>query len=139
VDDKTFHLDVVTPRKLVFSGAVVSFSAPGSMGGFQILYNHASFLTSIVVGHVKVLKADGTQIFFATNGGFVEVHDNKVDMLADAAEPADAIDVQRAEVAKERAERRLKEKKPELDVDRARAALQRALNRLRVAKRSSAS
>ncbi|MGB2869940.1 MAG: F0F1 ATP synthase subunit epsilon [Bacteroidota bacterium] len=133
--DKTFHLEIVTPRKTVVSAEVESFSAPGVMGGFQVLRSHAPMLASLKVGEIKVLGADGKEARYATSGGFVEVRDNKVVALVETAERSDEIDVDRANAAKTRAEKRLAEKKLETDIDRARAALSRAVNRLRIARR----
>jgi len=133
--DKIYRLEIVTPNKVVFSGDVTSFSAPGVIGGFQVLRNHAPLLSNIAVGEVKLTDAGGIEFRFATSGGFVEVHENKLVMLAETAERSDEIDVTRAEAARERAQRRLAEKKAETDIERARLALHRALNRLKVAAR----
>ncbi len=132
---KSFTLEIVTPRKVVFTGEVMSFSAPGVMGGFQILYNHAPMLAAIGIGEAKFLDGSGKEVHFATSGGFVNVVANHVTVLAESAERSDEIDVPRAEAAKERASRRLSGHEPATDVDRARVALQRALNRLRIAAR----
>jgi len=105
------------------------------IGGFQVLRNHAPLLSNIAVGEVKLTDAGGIEFRFATSGGFVEVHENKLVMLAETAERSDEIDVTRAEAARERAQRRLAEKKAETDIERARLALHRALNRLKVAVR----
>jgi F-type H+-transporting ATPase subunit epsilon len=131
--DKAFKLEIVTPKKIVFSGDVISFSAPGVVGGFQVLKSHAPLLSNIAVGEVKFVDSSGQESRFATSGGFVEVHENKVMMLAETAERSDEIDVARAEAARERARKRLAEKRAEIDLDRARLALFRALNRLKVA------
>ena len=131
--EKVFKLEIVTPKKIVFSADVISFSAPGVAGGFQVLRSHAPFLSNIGIGEVKLVEASGSEARFATSGGFVEVHDNKVILLAETAERSDEIDVTRAETAKERARKRLAAKTAEIDVDRARLALFRALNRLKVA------
>ena len=133
--DKSFKLEIITPKKIVFSGDVISFSAPGVMGGFQVLRSHAPLLSSIAIGEVKLVDVSGTEIRYATSGGFVEVHENKVMLLAETAERSDEIDVQRAESARDRARTRLKEKVEETDIDRARLALFRAMNRLKVADR----
>ena len=133
--DKSFKLEIVTPKKVVFSGEVTSFSAPGVMGGFQVLKSHAPLLSNIAIGEVKLVDVSGTEVHYATSGGFVEVHENKVMLLAETAERSDNIDVQRAESARDRARARLKEKAEELDIDRARLALYRAMNRLKVADR----
>jgi F-type H+-transporting ATPase subunit epsilon len=131
--EKAFTLEIVTPKRVVFSGEVTSFSAPGVVGGFQVLKNHAPLLSSIAVGEVKLIDISGIESHYATSGGVVEVHDNKVIMLAETAERSDEIDVIRAQAARDRARKLLAEKKTEVDFDRARIALFRALNRLKVA------
>jgi F-type H+-transporting ATPase subunit epsilon len=131
--DKLFHLEIVTPRRVVYAGDVESFSAPGVMGGFQVLHSHAPLLSAISVGEVKLRSADGHEARYATSGGFVEVRDNKVVVLAETAERADEIDQDRAKAAQDRARKRLHEREKETDLDRARIALFRALNRLKVA------
>ena len=131
--DKAFKLEIVTPKKVVFSGDVISFSAPGVVGGFQVLKSHAPLLSNIAIGEVKLVDSSGQEMRYATSGGFVEVHENKVMMLAETAERSDEIDVTRAEAARERARKRLAVKSGEADFDRARLALFRAMNRLKVA------
>jgi F-type H+-transporting ATPase subunit epsilon len=131
--DNLIQLDIVTPAKIVFSDEVKSFTAPGVDGGFQILPRHAPFITTIVVGPVKFVTKEGETRRFATSGGTVEVHDNKITMLAETIEATDEIDVARAEAAKERATRRIELKEPGTDFDRARLALFKAINRLKVA------
>ena len=131
--EKLFRLEIVTPKKTVFSATVESFSAPGIIGGFQVLRSHAPLLSSIKIGEVKIKDSQGKEWRYATSGGFVEVRDNKVVMLAETAEKADEIDVKRADAARDRAGKRITEKKIDTDVDRARIALQRAANRLKVA------
>jgi len=133
--DKIYRLEIVTPNKVVFSGDVTSFSAPGVIGGFQVLRNHAPLLSNIAVGEVKLTDAGGIEFRFATSGGFVEVHENKLVMLAETVERSDEIDVTRAEAARERARKRLADKEAGIDIERARLALHRALNRLKVAAR----
>ena len=131
--EKAFKLEIVTPKKVAFSGDVSNFSAPGVVGGFQVLKNHAPLLSNIAVGEVKLVDLEGNELHFAASGGVVEVHDNKVIMLAETAERSDEIDVTRAEAARDRARKRLAEKKAEIDIERARLALFRAMNRLKVA------
>lgn len=134
--EKAFKLEIVTPRKVVFNGDVVSFSAPGTMGGFQVLYNHAPLLAEIGVGELKVQDPQGNEIRYATSGGFVDVKQNKVVMLAETAEHSTEIDHARAEAAKERAAKRLAAHDANLDVTRAQAALSRAINRIKIARRA---
>ena len=134
--EKVLNLEIVTPRKVMYSGDVISFSAPGVLGGFQVLFNHAPLLSAIDAGEVKIQEAQGRELRFATSGGFVEVLKNHVSMLAETAERSDEIDKARSESAKERARKRLSQKTPDLDVDRARVALARAMNRLKIAKKA---
>ncbi|MEX0602800.1 MAG: F0F1 ATP synthase subunit epsilon [Bacteroidota bacterium] len=132
MDAHTFDLEIVTPRKVLFKGTVASFSAPGVVGGFQVLYNHAPLLSAITVGEVKVIDQAGKESFYATSGGFVEVRENRVVLLAETAERKEDIDVARAAAARDRAVSRLEEKHIETDIERARAAMHRALNRLKI-------
>jgi len=131
--DKPFMLQVITPSRVVFSGEAVGISAPGVEGGFQVLRDHAALLSGLEPGRMKVLNADGSEVVYATGGGVLEVFDNTVVVLAESAERADEIDIERARAARGRAEQRLRERGPDLDVDRASMSLRRALNRLRVA------
>lgn len=133
--EKSFSLEIVTPRKVVFKGEVASFSAPGILGGFQVLYNHAPLLSALQVGEIKFTSIDGKEVRYATSGGFVEVKDNHVVTLAETAERADEIDVERAKAAQERAQKRLMEKSKDIEIDRAHIALARAINRLRIVER----
>ncbi|HLX13026.1 MAG TPA: F0F1 ATP synthase subunit epsilon [Bacteroidota bacterium] len=132
---KTFTLEIVTPKKVVFKGDVESFTAPGVEGSFQVLFNHAPLLAATGVGEIKVRGAEGADHYFATTEGFVEVNHNKVVMLADTAEAISEIDLTRAERAEMRARERLAKRDPDTDIDRARVSLQRAMNRIRLARK----
>jgi len=124
------NLEIFTPDKPIFNEEVESVTIPGTMGGFQILKNHAPLISTFDVG-VVIVNSGSETAYFSTSGGTVEVNDNKILILADSIESVDQIDVDRAEKAKERAEEILKRKKEE-DVDELRAttALKRALNRI---------
>lgn len=130
--DKPYKLEIVTPRKIIFSGEVFSFTAPGVTGGFQVLAQHAPLLAETGIGAIKLTTKDGQEIRYATSGGFVEVKDNSVVMIAETIENVEEIDVARAEAARQRALKRIKDRKPGTDLIRAEAALQRALNRIRI-------
>ena len=134
--DKAFKLEIVTPRKVVYTGDVVSFSAPGTMGGFQVLFNHAPLLAEIGVGEVKIQDPQGNDLRYSTSGGFVDVKQNHVVLLAETAEHSSEIDAARAEASKVRAQKRLAEHAAECDVARAQASLSRALNRLKLSHKS---
>jgi len=129
-------LEVVTPDRLLVSKEVDVVVATGVDGEFGVLYGHVPFLATLDIGELRY--RDGNEVeYLAVAGGFAEVTGKKITVLAEAAELAEEIDVQRAEKARERAERRLEEarKREEIDYARAEAALRRALVRLRVASR----
>ncbi len=129
------YLEVVTPDRLVVQETVDIVMAQGALGEFGILPNHIPFLTTLQTGKLSFRK--GPQLeYLAVSGGFAEVSNNKVTVLAEAAELAREIDVERARRAKERAERRLARAKEEaIDYARAEAALRRALVRLNIAEK----
>jgi len=133
MEEKNFQLDIVTPARTVYSGEVQSFTAPGVVGSFQVLFSHAPLLSSIGIGEVKITESSGPKLHFATGGGFVEVKGNKVILLAESAERADEINTERAEKSKARAEERLSKHYKFIDISRAQAALARSLNRLKIA------
>jgi F-type H+-transporting ATPase subunit epsilon len=130
---RNFKLEIVTPQRVVYDGAVVSFTVPGTIGSFQVLYNHAPLLSSLGVGEIKLVDDRGTEMSYATSGGFVEVRENRVVTIAETAERSNEIDIDRAAAARDRALKRLQEKRPDTDFERARAALARAMNRLKIA------
>ncbi len=129
------NLEVVTPTKLVVSEQVDLCTVPGTEGVFGVMANHAPILATIAIGEMHY-ENDGKQEKMAVSGGFVEVSNNRMTVLAEAAERMEEIDVDRALKAKERAERRLQEAasgREDIDIARAKAALARALTRLKVA------
>lgn len=135
----TLTVEIVTAERLVRSeDGVDVLIAPGSEGQLAILPRHAPLMTTLEYGEL-VFRRGADESSFAIERGFLEVRDNRVTVLADAAEAADEIDVDRAERARERAETRLREGHEqdmgETDLARAQAAMQRALLRLRVAER----
>ncbi|MDO8587354.1 MAG: F0F1 ATP synthase subunit epsilon [Armatimonadota bacterium] len=132
---KTFHLEIVTPDRVVLSDdRVASVIVPGSQGYLGVLAGHAPLLAELKVGQIDIRREDNSELAMATSGGFIEVSENKAIILADTAEIALEIDVSRAEDAKTRAEDRLRRRgEAETDAARADAALTRALNRLHVA------
>lgn len=127
-------LEIVTPVRTVLSEEVDMVVAPGELGEFGVLVNHIPFLTKLKIGELR-FKIDASTRYVAIMGGYAEVLPDKVTILATAAEEATDIDVIRAQAAKERAERRLREAKDRVEFARAQAALQRALARLKVAER----
>jgi F-type H+-transporting ATPase subunit epsilon len=131
--EKPFSLEIIAPTGIIYQGEVTSVSAPGTLGRFQVLFNHAPLLSSLIPGPIHVRDTAGKDTIFASGGGFLEVRDNKVVVLAESAERPDEIDVERARRAKERAELRLRSAAPDVDEIRAQLALARAKNRLQLA------
>jgi F-type H+-transporting ATPase subunit epsilon len=132
---ETIRCEVVTVEREIFSEDVSEVLAPGVWGQLGILPKHAPLITSLSVGELIIRREGLEDESFAIHGGFMEVRENRVTVLADTAERAEDIDIARAEVARERAESMLKESASEEDFERARAALRRASLRLTVAQR----
>ncbi len=124
-------LEVATPMRLVVAETVDEVVAPGVEGYFGVLPGHAPFLTTLGIGEVSYRIGRDTH-YLALAGGFAEVRNDKVIVLADTAERPEEIDRNRAERARERAEQRLSGRGSEeaIDYARAAAALRRALVRL---------
>jgi len=129
----TFQLEIVTPAKLVVKDTAEEAQIPGLSGYLGILPGHAPLITELGVG-VITYRASGVAHTLSVAWGFAEVLQDKVTILAEAAERPEEIDVGRAQKAKTRAEERLKSNDPQVDYTRAEDALQRAETRLNVAK-----
>ena len=136
MSDNLFHLEIITPEKVLVSGDTDSIEAPGVDGEFQILAGHTPFLTGLTTGPV-IFHKSGKKTFVSISGGFCEIQPQKTIVLAHTAELSHEIDKARAEEAKKRAQTRLESKdKPssdDIDIERAQAALYRAVNRLKIA------
>ena len=127
-------LEIVTPERKVLSEMVDIVMAPGELGEFGVLPGHIPFLCKLKIGELRY-RVGAVSRHVAIMGGYAEVLNNQVTILAAAAEAAIEIDVIRAKAARERAERRIAETRDKLEFARAQAALQRAMARLRVAER----
>jgi F-type H+-transporting ATPase subunit epsilon len=126
---------IVTAEREVFAEeGVEEVIAPGSEGEFTVLPQHAPLLTMIKPGIMRIVKG-GQEVDMAITGGFLEVRDDRVTILADAAERAEEIDEARALEARHRAERSLEEKVSLEHMIEAQAALQRALLRIKAVER----
>jgi len=130
------HLEVITPERRVYEDDVDMVIAPGSEGYLGILPHHAPLLTALGPGEFRVKKG-GLEEVLAVFGGFMDVRADRVVVLTEAAEPAEEIDTQRAQEARDRAQQALAlaGTMSAADEARARAALQRALVRIRVGER----
>ena len=128
-------VEIVTAERLVYSEEGVDrLIVPGVEGELGVLTLHAPLLTMIQPGVLRIVKGDD-EVEMAITGGFIEVRDNRVTILADAAERAEEIDSARAEEARRRAQRLLEEREADMDRARAEAGLARALARLKVVER----
>jgi F-type H+-transporting ATPase subunit epsilon len=128
-------LELATPTRLVVSAEVDEVVAPGSLGYFGVLPGHAPLLATLGIGEV-IYRIGRDEHHVAVSGGFAEVRNDKVIILADSAETPADVDRARAERARDRAEVRLSGRaQEEIDYTRAAAALARALTRLQVATR----
>jgi len=131
------RLRVVTPSRLVLDEEVDEVTAPGELGEFGVLPNHIAFLSTLVPGEMTY-KQGVNKTTLAISGGYAEVLDNVMTVLAPSAEFASEIDVARAQRAKDRAEQQLAElNREEKDWEIAEAALKRALVRLQVASKEA--
>jgi F-type H+-transporting ATPase subunit epsilon len=127
------HLEIVTPEKQLFSGAVDSVTVPSTTGCLGILPGHAPLLAELGIGEVSYKIGDRTDFLFCS-WGFVEVLPDRVVVLAQNAELASDIDIKRAEEAKSRAEKFLASKNTGIDFQRAELSLLRAISRLNAVK-----
>jgi F-type H+-transporting ATPase subunit epsilon len=128
-------LEIVTPERLAYSEEVDSVQVPGIDGELGILPNHAPLLSTLGVGELRIRKG-GAEELFAIAGGFVQVRPDKVVVMAETADLASEIDLEKAQEARREAERALETGYHEgADIAVARAALQQALLRIRVAER----
>ena len=134
----TLHLQIVTAERKLLDGEADMVIAPGGAGELGILPHHIPIITTLKPGELRVLQHD-EEVPFAVAGGFMEVRNSaegsEVIVLADAAERAEDIDLERAQAARQRAEQARAQSQSEIDAVAAETALLRALVRIRVAER----
>jgi F-type H+-transporting ATPase subunit epsilon len=130
-------VEIITAERVVYTAeGVDAVTLPGVMGELTVLPRHAPLMTMLQPGIVRVVRG-GQEEMLAVHGGFLEVMGDRVTVLADAAERAEEVDVERAEAARRRAQERLAERRAEaVDMAVAEAALRRALVRLKLAERA---
>jgi F-type H+-transporting ATPase subunit epsilon len=129
------QLEIVTPERQVYSDTVDSVQVPGSEGELGVLPHHAPLVSTLGVGELRFRK-DGTEESFAIVGGFLQIRPDRVVVLAETADLASDIDLEKAQEARREAERALESGFHEgADLSAARAQLQQALLRIRVAER----
>ena len=132
------ELEVVTPERRVLSESVNAVTVPGRGGEMGILPGHAPMISELQTG-VLSYNEDGTSFQLHVSGGFVEVNNDRVAVLAEIAERPEEIDAARARLAREHTEKQLSSGSgTEEDFEKARAKLERSVTRLRLAPRSGA-
>lgn len=136
-EETLLAVTIVTPTGTRAEYNVHHLRAPGIDGDFGVLPGHIPFITALKVGAVTFDQGSAIK-FWAVSGGFAEVLDNKVTILAENAEPAESIDVERAEAARQRALQRVRDHDnlQNYDAKRASSALARAINRINIASHS---
>ncbi|MEZ4682151.1 MAG: F0F1 ATP synthase subunit epsilon [Caldilineaceae bacterium] len=130
-------VDIVTPARRLLLEEVDMVTLPGMDGQLGILRGHVPLLSTLDIGEIVLHSASDTR-FIAVSGGVAEVRPDKVTIMADTAEPAEEIDIDRAEEARERARNSLEGAGPQRDPN-ALAALRRSNLRLKVARRRRSS
>jgi len=125
-------VDILTPEKNVLHTQADSVVVPAADGEMGFLADHAPLVAQLQPGEIRLRTGNDTQ-FFAVSGGFVEVQNNHVVVMAETAEMAHEIDIERARQAAERAKAALRAPSADVDLAQAEAALRRALMRLRTA------
>ena len=125
-------LEIITPEKVVYKDDVDEVVALTTNGEIAILPNHVDLLTQVSPGELIVKKGSNQQ-YLAITGGFLEISDNKISILADYAIKAQDIEVARAQEAKRRAEKLMEEKTSDNDLRIAQGEMIKAILELKVA------
>ncbi|HLT21004.1 MAG TPA: F0F1 ATP synthase subunit epsilon [Thermomicrobiales bacterium] len=129
------QVEIVTGERVVYQESDVDMViAPGADGELGILPRHAALFSLLSAGEMVVRKGTSEQ-HLAVFGGFLEVANDRVLILADTAERVEEIDEERAERARQRAEQALREAASQMEIEAALASLRRARVRTRLARR----
>ena len=126
---ESFKLQVVTPDEMFYEGEASMVELTTTEGQIGVYANHIPLTAIVAPGVLHIHEASEVKKA-ALHAGFIEILPDQITILAEVVEWPDQIDVKRAEEARVRAERRLKENKAETDVVRAELAMKRALTRL---------
>lgn len=127
----TFDAQLLTPEGALFEGEVFSVQLPGSDGSFQVLHDHAPIVSTLQIGRITIQTVKNRDINYAVSGGFIEMNDNKLTILAEKAEEASEIDIEEAKKARDEAKKILKE--TTFNREEAEHELAKAENRVKIA------
>lgn len=133
----TFHLDVVSAEKELYSGRVETCQVEGEQGAMGIMPGHAPLLTRLVPGTMRVVKQHGHEEIFYISGGILEIQPGTVTVLADVALRGDEIDTQEAEQARKRAEEQYTHLSADVDYAKVAVELAKAIAQTKAARYSS--
>jgi F-type H+-transporting ATPase subunit epsilon len=125
------RLEIATPDSLVLTEGVDEVVLPAAEGYMGVRPGHAPLLSTLDVGEIAY-RVGGEERFLACSGGFVEVLADSVSILAETAEPAEQIDLERAQRSREKAEKRLQTDLAAHELSRAEVRLKKAISRIRV-------
>ena len=131
---KEFALSVVAPDREIVAENVTSVVAPGSSGYFGVMADHLPLVAALKPGLLEYLDPSGARHFVYLGGGFVEVRDNRMTVLADEAARARDIDLQRAEKDLDTARRALRGEETAIDEEQAVLEMEKAIQRIRAAR-----
>jgi len=134
---KTLKLKIATPERVIYENEIQQVSIPTMDGEITVLPNHVPLVSVLQAGEMRISDKDGEQVM-AISGGFLEVRgQNEIVILADNAERATEIDIERAEKARARAEELMRQEKATEDIDFAKlqVVIDREMNRIRVGKK----
>lgn len=131
----TFGLNIIASDKDYYHGRGISISLPAQDGSITILAHHADMMIAIVPGEMHFQIENGTQYTAIVGGGFAQIINNRVTVLADSIERPEDIDVKRAQEAKERAEEQLRQQQSMQEYYVSKASLARAMARMKAARK----
>jgi len=109
MSDNKIKFEIVTPERIVLKEEVLQVTVPTKQGEITVLPNHIPLVASLQPGVIEILKPDNSREIMSLSGGFIEVFKNKVVILADTAERAEEIDIDKSEEARALAEKSVKD------------------------------
>ena len=136
---KLLDVEIVTAEKTIFSGQASLILVPGIEGELGILSSHAPIITELYPGEVLIRNEQEEELSLVLSGGFVEVFNNKVTILADAAERTNEINIEKAKEAIQKAEEIVDSKGSDIDIQKALFVIRASKAQLRVTNRRRSS
>lgn len=131
------NLSIISPEKVIYEGEITELIAPTVMGEIAVLPHHADLLTQLADGEMTV-KHSGKDLHVAVTGGFLQIRNNEISIIADFAVRSEEIDAKKALEAQQRAEERIKNQKENISEQEfavLNTEIQRSLLQLKVARK----